>query len=229
MAAEQAEFERNFGEIVQVTAVSTAFRRPFAAFSLPFQTSAVHHPSPLALSPPSTVHHGPFTVHHCLPPPFAASHRHSPWSCRRSARRWSGKRCATKETACRYSRQQLRHLFGAARRLKDTDCARLKRWHAGRADSGCIISLVPQAKSTVQLLSGGADGRRCLKSGLLLKQGAAAAVCMAVCHTTARLASTASQHNHETVQDMFITPLCQQYASHTLASRAHGPQPHMRS
>ena len=34
---------------------------------------------------------------------------------------------------------------------------------------------------------------------------------------------------HETVQDMLITPLYQQHASHTLASRAHGPQPHMRS
>ena len=33
----------------------------------------------------------------------------------------------------------------------------------------------------------------------------------------------------ETVQDKFITPLYQQHASHTLASRAHGPQPHMRS
>ena len=33
----------------------------------------------------------------------------------------------------------------------------------------------------------------------------------------------------ETVQDMFMTPLCQQHASHALASRAHGPQPHMRS
>ena len=33
----------------------------------------------------------------------------------------------------------------------------------------------------------------------------------------------------ETVQDMFITPLYQQHASHTLASRAYGPQPHMRS
>ena len=33
----------------------------------------------------------------------------------------------------------------------------------------------------------------------------------------------------ETVQDMFMTPLCQQHASHTLASRAHGPQPHMWS
>ena len=33
----------------------------------------------------------------------------------------------------------------------------------------------------------------------------------------------------ETVQDMFIAPLYQQHASHTLASRAHGPQPHMRS
>ena len=30
----------------------------------------------------------------------------------------------------------------------------------------------------------------------------------------------------ETVQDMFRTPLYQQHASHTLASRAHGPQPH---
>ena len=29
----------------------------------------------------------------------------------------------------------------------------------------------------------------------------------------------------ETVQDMFITPLYQQHASHTLASRAYGPQP----
>ena len=34
---------------------------------------------------------------------------------------------------------------------------------------------------------------------------------------------------HETVQDMFITPLYRQHASHTLASRAYGPQPHMRS
>ena len=33
----------------------------------------------------------------------------------------------------------------------------------------------------------------------------------------------------ETVQDMFITLLYQQHASHTLASQAHGPQPHMRS
>ena len=33
----------------------------------------------------------------------------------------------------------------------------------------------------------------------------------------------------ETVQDMFITPLHQQHASHTLASRVHGPQPHIRS
>ena len=33
----------------------------------------------------------------------------------------------------------------------------------------------------------------------------------------------------ETVQDRFITPLYQQHASHTLASRAYGPQPHMRS
>ena len=32
-----------------------------------------------------------------------------------------------------------------------------------------------------------------------------------------------------TVQDMFMTPLHRQHASHTLASRAHGPQPHMRS
>ena len=29
--------------------------------------------------------------------------------------------------------------------------------------------------------------------------------------------------------DLFITPLYQQHASHTLASRAHGPQPQMRS
>ena len=29
-----------------------------------------------------------------------------------------------------------------------------------------------------------------------------------------------------TVQDMFITPLYQQHAPHTLASRAYGPQPH---
>ena len=35
--------------------------------------------------------------------------------------------------------------------------------------------------------------------------------------------------NDETVQDMFITPLYQQHASHTLASRVCGPQPHMRS
>ena len=28
---------------------------------------------------------------------------------------------------------------------------------------------------------------------------------------------------------MFMTPLYQQHASHTLASRVHGPQPHMRS
>ena len=34
---------------------------------------------------------------------------------------------------------------------------------------------------------------------------------------------------HETVQDMFITPLYQQHVSHTLASRAYGPQPHMQS
>ena len=33
----------------------------------------------------------------------------------------------------------------------------------------------------------------------------------------------------ETVQDMFITPLCQHHPSHTLASRAYGLQPHMRS
>ena len=33
----------------------------------------------------------------------------------------------------------------------------------------------------------------------------------------------------ETVQDMLMTPLYQQRASHTLASRASGPQPHMRS
>ena len=33
----------------------------------------------------------------------------------------------------------------------------------------------------------------------------------------------------QTVQDMFITPLYQQPASHTLASRAHRPQPHARS
>ena len=33
----------------------------------------------------------------------------------------------------------------------------------------------------------------------------------------------------ETVQDMFMTPLYQQHASHTLASRAYGPQPHTRS
>ena len=33
----------------------------------------------------------------------------------------------------------------------------------------------------------------------------------------------------ETVQDMLRTPLYQQHASHTLASRVHGPQPHMRS
>ena len=32
----------------------------------------------------------------------------------------------------------------------------------------------------------------------------------------------------ETGQDMFTTPLYQQHASHTLASRACGPQPHMR-
>ena len=32
-----------------------------------------------------------------------------------------------------------------------------------------------------------------------------------------------------TVQDMFITPLYQQHASHTLASRVCGPQPHARS
>ena len=30
----------------------------------------------------------------------------------------------------------------------------------------------------------------------------------------------------ETVQDMFITPLYQQHASHTLASRVYGPRPH---
>ena len=30
-------------------------------------------------------------------------------------------------------------------------------------------------------------------------------------------------------KNMFITPLYQQHASHTLASRAYGPQPHMRS
>ena len=34
---------------------------------------------------------------------------------------------------------------------------------------------------------------------------------------------------YETVQDVFITPLHQQHTSHTLASRVHGPQPHMRS
>ena len=34
---------------------------------------------------------------------------------------------------------------------------------------------------------------------------------------------------YETVQDMFMIPLDQQYASHTLALRAIGPQPHMRS
>ena len=34
---------------------------------------------------------------------------------------------------------------------------------------------------------------------------------------------------NETVQDMFITPLCQHHPSHTLASRAYGLQPHMRS
>ena len=33
----------------------------------------------------------------------------------------------------------------------------------------------------------------------------------------------------ETVQDMFITPLYQQHASHTLALRVYGPQPHMLS
>ena len=30
-------------------------------------------------------------------------------------------------------------------------------------------------------------------------------------------------------KNMFITPLYRQHASHTLASRAYGPQPHMRS
>ena len=30
-------------------------------------------------------------------------------------------------------------------------------------------------------------------------------------------------------KNMFMTPLYQQHASHTLASRAYGPQPHMRS
>ena len=30
-------------------------------------------------------------------------------------------------------------------------------------------------------------------------------------------------------KNMFITPLYRQYASHTLASWAYGPQPHMRS
>ena len=34
---------------------------------------------------------------------------------------------------------------------------------------------------------------------------------------------------HETVQAMFITPLYQQHSFNTLASRVHGPQPHMRS
>ena len=38
-----------------------------------------------------------------------------------------------------------------------------------------------------------------------------------------------ASHACETVQDMFRTPLYQQHASHTLASRAYGPQPHMRS
>ena len=34
----------------------------------------------------------------------------------------------------------------------------------------------------------------------------------------------------EAVQDMLVTPLYQQHASHTLAaSRVYGPQPHMRS
>ena len=33
----------------------------------------------------------------------------------------------------------------------------------------------------------------------------------------------------ETAQDMFMRPLYQQHAPHTLASRACGPQPHMRS
>ena len=32
-------------------------------------------------------------------------------------------------------------------------------------------------------------------------------------------------HRCETVQDMFMTPLYQQHASHALASRPHGPQP----
>ena len=34
---------------------------------------------------------------------------------------------------------------------------------------------------------------------------------------------------YETLQYMFITPLYYQHASHTLASRAYGPQSHMRS
>ena len=36
---------------------------------------------------------------------------------------------------------------------------------------------------------------------------------------------TSHKHHDEAVQDMFITPLYQQHTSHTLASRAYGPQP----
>ena len=39
----------------------------------------------------------------------------------------------------------------------------------------------------------------------------------------------AANPGRETVQGMFITLLYRQHASHTLASRAFGPQPHMRS
>ena len=52
----------------------------------------------------------------------------------------------------------------------------------------------------------------------------------AVCRSTAWGTDSFRQtfrSPHETVQDIFITPLYQQHASHTLASRAYGPQPHM--
>ena len=48
-------------------------------------------------------------------------------------------------------------------------------------------------------------------------------------HRAARRAGRAGQPLVRQFKNMFITPLYRQHASHTLASRAYGPQPRMRS
>ena len=86
------------------------------------------------------------------------------------------------------------------------------------------------ADEATETLKDGAERSRCPgKSGLPGRGRAGGRVLLHLRRRRGAGAPHHPSHLSETVQDMFITPLHQQHASHTLASWAYGPKPHMRS